>query len=84
MVDFCKTSNVNKEWKALGRQLVSLSNECIELQEERQICLHCHMESAIGVKGENPLFEFHHEDCEVGKSLELIATIRKRVKADKT
>lgn len=84
MVDFRKASSVNKEWKALGRQIVSLTNECIESHEDRQICLHCQMESAIGVRGQNPLFEFHHEDCEVGKALELIATIRKRVKADKT
>ncbi len=82
MVDF-KEKLIEKEWRELGIQLVHLIDECTEIQDEKQVCLHCHTESFVGSKGETPLFEMHHEDCEVGKAQELIAKIRKRVKGKK-
>lgn len=83
MVDFRKAISIKKEWKALGAQLVALVNECTEIQDEKQVCLHCHTESFVGSKRETPIFEMHQEDCEVGKAQELIAKVRKRVKVDK-
>ena len=72
-----------KEWKEMGKQLVNLIGECTEIQEEKQVCLHCHTESFVGEKGQTPLFEMHQEDCEVGKAQELIAKVRKRIRAKK-
>lgn len=67
-----------KEWKEMGKQLVGLVGECTEIQDGKQVCLHCHTESFVGEKGQTPLFEMHEKDCEVGKAQELIAKVRKR------
>jgi hypothetical protein len=83
VVDFKAVMQEKKEWKALGKQIVALIGECTEIQDEKQVCLHCHTESFVGEKGQTPLFEMHHEDCEVGKAQELIAKIRKRIKEKK-
>lgn len=84
MVDFHKASNVNKEWKAMGKQIVALAAESYRPVDTGGIkCLHCGLCSTSD-KDVKPLFLIHHDDCEVGKAEELISKIRKRVKADKT
>lgn len=82
MVDF-KAKLVEQEWKKLGIQMVHLIDESIYMKADKYVCLHCNEESHVVVGGEKPMFEIHHEDCEVGKAQELIAKIRKRVKAGK-
>ena len=83
MVDFRKASSTKKEWKALGKQLVDLMDECIFKMKDQWVCHHCQKESPIGVEGEKPILMVHDYDCEVGKGQELIAEIRKRVKGKK-
>ena len=82
MVDF-KAKLVEGEWKKLGKQIVALADECTYKESDKWVCVLCNRESPIGVEGEKPLFAFHDEDCEIGKSLELIHKIRKRLKGGK-
>ena len=82
MVDF-KAKLIDQEWKKLGVQLVNLVDSNVYQQADKHVCLHCNRESPIGVEGEKPLFMIHDDVCEVGKSQELIAKIRKRVKESK-
>ncbi len=82
MVDF-KAKLVEQEWKKLGVQLVNLMDECIFKMKDQWVCHHCQKESLIGGEGEKPILMIHAYDCEVGKGQELIAAIRKRIKAKK-